>query len=262
MHPIKTLIVDDEPLARSGVRELLARDPDFVVVAQAADGRSAQAVLLERQVDAMFLDVQMPGLTGIELLERIPPARRPIVIFVTAYDQHAIKAFELLAIDYLVKPFTNRRFSEATARIKALARSRTAATIDDQFERLIRHFRGSPRADSGEGDSGLPQRMVVKVDGDLHFLDHQRIIWVEGQGDYLKIHCENGSVLTRDTMAGLAQRLDPGRFMRVHKSATVNLAHVRKLKSVKYGDHELVMSNGSSIRIGRSYREKVAKLVG
>jgi two-component system LytT family response regulator len=261
MNPIRTLIVDDEPLARSGVQELLARDPDFAVIAQAADGRSALAVLQEQHLDVMFLDVQMPGLSGVELLEQIPPARRPIVIFITAFDQHAIKAFDLLAIDYLVKPFTNRRFAVATARVKALMRSRTAATVEDQFDRLLRHFRGPARMDSREGDSGLPQRMVVKADGDLHFLDHSRIIWIEGQGDYLKVHCENGSVLTRDTMAGLERRLDPARFMRIHKSATVNLTHVRKLKSVKYGDHELVMSNGASIRIGRSYRDKVAKLV-
>ena len=260
MNPVKILIVDDEPLARTGLQKLLDRDPDFQVVAQADSARAGLEALQAHRPDAMFLDVQMPDMTGIELLEKVPPARRPVVIFVTAYDSFAIKAFELLAVDYLVKPFTNRRFAEATARIKSHVRSRASASVDEQLQRLLDHFRTNGAAPAPEAGS-LPPRIVIKADGELLFLDYDRIVWIEGQGDYLKFHCDHGSVLTRETMSAMERRLDPARFMRIHKSAIVNLARVRRIKSVLYGDHDLVLSDGTTVRIGRSFRERIAKVV-
>ncbi len=262
MNKIRVLIVDDEPLARSGLHRMLAKDESLEVVAEAPDGRTALEALKEKQPDLMFLDVQMPGMSGIQLLEQMPANQRPIVIFTTAFDEYAIKAFDLHAIDYLLKPFSNRRFSAALERAKSLHRSRQGAQIDRQLDELMGYFRrGAPPQSGAPAPTGLPDRIVVKADGDLHFIDCADVVWIEGQGDYLKIHAGRNSVLIRDTMARMEARLDVARFVRVHKSAIVNVEHVRKLKPVHYGDHALETSDGSAIRVGRAYRSKLASLI-
>lgn len=254
MNPIKLLIVDDEPLARTGMQQLLQREADFSVVGLAENGRRALAMIEELAPDAVFLDVQMPDMSGIEMLELIPPSRRPIVIFVTAFDEFAIRAFDLNAVDYLVKPFTNARLARALERIRSLARSRGAAGIDDGLQQLVQ-FLHTQRAPSLEI---LPQRVVVKADRDLTFLEYDDIIWIEGQGDYVKFHAGKSSLLSRETMTHLEQRLDPAHFIRVHKSALVNLAKVRKLTPIAYGDHVLEMEGGTRVRVGRAFRDKIA----
>ena len=261
MKKIRVLIVDDEPLARSGLHRMLAADEELDVVAEAPDGRAALAQVKGKHPDLMFLDVQMPGMSGIQLLEQLPAGQRPIVIFTTAFDEYAIKAFDLHAVDYLLKPFSNRRFTAALERAKALYRSRQPTQIDRQFEELMDYFRGRTARPAETPAPGLPDRLIVKADGDLHFIDYADVVWIEGQGDYLKIHAGKNSVLIRDTMSRMEARLDATRFVRVHKSAIVNVEQVRKLKPVHYGDHALETSDGSAIRVGRAYRGKLASLI-
>lgn len=260
MNKMRVMIVDDEPLARSGLRRMLAKDEELNIVAEVPDGRAALAALKEGQPELIFLDVQMPGMSGVQFLEQLPAGPRPIVIFTTAFDEYAIKAFDLHAVDYLLKPFSNRRFSAALDRAKALHRSRQPGQISRQLDELMDYFRrGGPAAASPA--SGRPERIVVKADGVLHFIEYTHVVWIEGQGDYLKIHAGKNSVLIRDTLVGLEARLDAARFVRVHKSAIVNVEHVRKLKAIHYGDHALETSDGSAIRVGRAYRDKVAALI-
>ncbi|MDI1320795.1 MAG: LytTR family DNA-binding domain-containing protein [bacterium] len=261
MNKIRVMIVDDEPLARSGLRRMLTKDEELAVVAEAPDGRAALAVFKDQRPDLIFLDVQMPGMSGIQFLEQLPAGPRPIVIFTTAFDEYAIKAFDLHAVDYLLKPFSNRRFSAAVDRAKARHRVRHPAQINRQFDELMDYFRQQDARVATPPPTGLPDRIVVKADGALHFIEHADVVWIEGQGDYLKIHAGKNSVLIRDTLAGLAARLDATRFVRVHKSAIVNVEHVRKLKAIHYGDHALETSDGSAIRVGRAYRDKVASLI-
>jgi two-component system LytT family response regulator len=261
MKKIKVLVVDDEPLARSGLRKLLEKDEDLEIVAEAPNGRAALVALAEKPVDLLFLDVQMPGLSGIQVLEQIPAGRRPVIIFTTAYDEYAVKAFELHAVDYLLKPFSNRRFVEAVERAKASHRSRSGAQIDRQLDELRGFFQRNGKATPAAAANALPERLVVKADGELHFIDYRDILWIEGQGDYLKIHSGKQAVMIRETMSRMEARLAGTRLVRVHKSAIVNLAHVRKLKPLSYGDHSLELMENTAVRVGRAYREKLASLL-
>lgn len=261
MKKIKVIIVDDEPLARSGLRLLLEKDVDLEIVAEAGNGRAALAAMAATPADLLFLDVQMPGLSGVQVLEQIPAGRRPIIIFTTAYDEYALKAFELHAVDYLLKPFSNRRFLEAVARAKAGFRSRDGAQLDRQIEELSGFFRRNAKASPTAALSALPERLVVKADGQLHFIDFRDVYWIEGQGDYLKIHTIKQSVMIRETMARMESRLTGTRLVRVHKSAIVNLAHVRKLKPLAYGDHSLELVENTAVRVGRAYRKELAALL-
>ncbi len=259
MKKIQVLIVDDEPLARSGLRKMLENDPTIEVVAEAANGREALDLLEQHKPDLMFLDVQMPGLSGVQILEQIPATLRPVIVFTTAFDEYAVKAFELHAVDYLLKPFNNRRFAAALERAKDSHRSRRTLQLDRQLDELTSYLHRRTR--TPDPNAGLPDRIVVKADGDLHFIDYADVVWVEGQGDYLKIHAGRNSVMIRETMAHMETRLPPGRFVRVHKSAIVNVDHVRKLKPIHYGDHALETNDGSSIRVGRGFRDKLATLI-
>jgi len=259
MKKLAVLIVDDEPLARSGLRKLVEKTAEWEVVADAANGMAALAALREHSPDLMLLDVQMPGMTGIQMLEQLPAGKIPAIIFCTAHDEYALKAFELHAVDYLLKPFSNRRFAEALARAHANLRPENTGQIARQLEELVGYFRHNSGAAAGGHPGVRPDRIVVKADGDLHFLNCADIIWIEGQGDYLKIHHTQQPLLVRETMTQLEQKLGSPRFVRVHKSAIVNLDHVRKLRGIHYGDHAVEMDNGSSVRIGRTYREKLGK---
>ncbi len=262
MKKINVLVVDDEPLARSGLRKLLEKDADLAVLGEAANGRTALAMLAEKPVDVLFLDVQMPGMSGIQVLEQIPAGRRPVIVFTTAYDEYAVKAFELHAVDYLLKPFSNRRFTEAVERVKAHHHSRDGEQIDRRLEELKGFFQHKvATAPDKASASAMPERLVVKADGELHFIDHRDILWIEGQGDYLKIHLLKQAVMVRETMSRMEARLAGSRLTRVHKSAIVNLAHVRKLKPLSYGDHSLELMENTAVRVGRAYRDKLAALL-
>jgi two-component system, LytTR family, response regulator len=228
---IRTLIVDDEPLAREGLRLLLAADADIEVVGECASGREAVGAIGQLRPALAFLDVQMPGLDGFAVLAALPEAQLPRVVFVTAHDRHAVRAFEVQALDYLLKPFDDDRFYEVLARAKARPELR-------------------PRAP-------WLTRLQIKDGGRILFLELDEVEWIEAADYYVELHVAGRSYLHRETMASLETRLDPGRFVRIHRSAIVNQRFVRELRPRGERDLVCVLASGATHKVARSQREKL-----
>lgn len=265
MEKITTLIVDDEKLARRAIRGLLEKDDEILVVGEANDGAAALDAVMQLKPQIMFLDVQMPLMTGIELLVKLSPARRPEVIFVTAFDEHAIKAFELHAIDYLVKPFSDARFRQALERAKARVRGATIAGTERALTLLLNHFKvtqsatAAAPAPAGPPPASATGRLVVKADGELHFVEQRDIRWIEGQGDFVKIHTQKGRLLSRMTMQHVLGQLDPMRFLRIHKSNIVNLTSMRRVKPIFSRSLGVELDDGTVVPVGRNYRRELER---
>jgi len=259
MQPLSVLIVDDEKLSRRALRVLLERQSDVRVMAEAADGEEALELIRKHAPDLVLLDVQMPLLGGLELLARLAPAERPHVVFVTAFDQHAIRAFELHAIDYLVKPFCDARFIQAMERAKARVRGGNWREAEAMLGKLLAQMQtaAGPAAKSAPAT----ERLVVKADGEMHFIDQKDIRWIEGQGDFVKIHTARQGVMTRITMQRIVDQLDSARFLRIHKSSIVNLAFVRRLKPVMARSLGVELDDGTVLPVGRSYRLALEKVL-
>ncbi len=288
---IRTLIVDDEPLAREGLALLLARDPEIEIVGDSADGAAALQAIRHHHPDLLFLDVQMPKHDGFEVLAALKPAERPVVVFVTAYDQYAIRAFEACAVDYLLKPFSDARFTQALARAKDEWRKSRTAEVGQRVEALLAQVRAltggaatapgaaqpqalgatEPHA-PGAAEAAAPgaglvrpeyaERIVVKSGGDLHFVKTSDVIWLEAQGDFVKVQTVGQPQLVRETLQNMEQKLDAARFVRIHRSFLVNVEHIRRVAPALYGDHTVFMSDGSKLRLSRSYRRQLKALTG
>lgn len=245
-HVVKVAIVDDEPLAREGLRTLLTGDRDVEVVAECADGQAAIEAIRRTKPDIVFLDVQMPDLDGFDVLRALAGEPLPAVIFVTAYDKYALKAFEVHAVDYLLKPFHDERFAEALARAKA----RRGENMTERIARLL--------------DERKPKvmRVLVKTGGRVLFIRADEIDWIEAADYYVKLHVAGKVHMLRESMAALEARLDPDVFFRVHRSAIVNLERVRELQPFSRREHVLVLRDGTRLRLTRSRRERLAALLG
>lgn len=268
MKKIRTLIVDDEPLAREGLQTLLDQDAEIEVVGTCADGQSALEAIRARSPDLVFLDIQMPKRDGFGVLAELKPAERPIVVFATAYDQHAIKAFEVCAIDYLLKPFSDARFATALRRAKEEVRKAQTSNLSHQVEQLLEHVRDldgkrGPAAVEAPPAPGpdYADRIVLKADGALHFIKTRDVIWIEAQGDFVKVQTQGKTQLVRETLQSMEHKLDAAKFLRIHRSFLVNLEHVRKVEVALYGDYVVFMSDGSKLRLSRNYRSKLKALI-
>ena len=259
MQTLSVLIVDDEKLSRRALRVLLERQPDVRIVAEAADGEEALGLIRKHAPDLVLLDVQMPLLGGLELLARLAPAERPHVVFVTAFDQHAIRAFDLHAIDYLVKPFSDARFAQAMERAKVRVRGGNWREAEAMLGRLLAQVQTA----IGPATKSAPaaERLVVKADGEMHFIDQKDIRWIEGQGDFVKIHTVRQGVMTRITLQRITDQLDATRFLRIHKSSIVNLAFVRRLKPVMARSLGVELDDGTVLPVGRRYRLDLEKVL-
>lgn len=256
---IRTLIVDDEVLARQNVEALLRSDPDIQVVAQAANGQQAIEAIKEHQPDLVFLDVQMPGITGFEVLAALPPALLPQVVFVTAHDQFALQAFEVRAIDYVLKPFNRVRFSAALDRaktaVRSLDREELARRLGEIMQALQRLKTGGP---TDEGFAGArpredDQRLFIRCDGEIHMLAPHDILWIESDGDYVRLHSTDKSRFVRMSLQKMMDRLDPKHFVRIHRSTIVNLRHMKKASPALYGEYSVELTNGTKLRVSRTF---------
>jgi two-component system, LytTR family, response regulator len=239
-EPIRVLLADDEPLVRAALRAALARLPGFALVGEAGDGLAAIEAIERLAPDLVLLDVQMPGCDGFDVLAHLEPEQRPAVVFVTAYEQYALRAFDAHAIDYLLKPFDDDRLAAALAR----ARTWLDRTRGDAVPRLLADVRRTRRRD----------RFVVRHAGRLVLVPADEIEWIEARGNYVHLHHRDGPFLLRETLAALEQTLDERRFVRAHRSAIVALPEVRAVEPLSGGDRSLVMTSGARVRLGRSHR--------
>ncbi|HET6329303.1 MAG TPA: LytTR family DNA-binding domain-containing protein [Holophagaceae bacterium] len=246
---IRALIVDDEPLARQRLRDLLADESGIEVVGECGDGGSAVVAIEAQAPDLVFLDVQMPELDGFEVIESVGADRMPATLFVTAHDRHALKAFEVHAIDYLLKPFDRKRFHEALERARIwVGRSHE---IPARMASLLQDVQ----------DSRPPLERILVRSGDHHLLlKTTDIQWIEAEDNYVRLHVEGTSYLVRQTMGRMLERLDPARFKRIHRSSIVNLDCVKELRPWFHGDYLVLLSDGTKLTMPRTYREQIVHL--
>jgi two-component system LytT family response regulator len=265
---IRALIVDDEPLARRGIRQLLEPTVDVEVVGECRNGREALAALDTLAPDLVFLDVQMPELDGFDVLRARGPARMPHVVFITAYDEFAVRAFETHALDYLVKPVNEVRFAAALDRVRERMRFAEALELTRRIGDLLaaHHRRGQRRVGATDSTSRTPpliparRLLVPTATGDLvHDVDE--LDWIQAEEYYAAVHARGRRHLIRESLASLAQRLDPDRFVRAHRSAIGSLDRVREMRSAAPGESVLVLRDGTRVPVSRRRREQVAELI-
>lgn len=243
---IRTILVDDEPLAREKLRRFLEPEEDFEVIAECRDGAEALKTIETNAPDLVFLDVQMPELDGFAMLDHLDRGRLPAVVFVTAYDEYALRAFEVHAVDYLLKPFDRERFGQALARIREHRR------LDEMRAKLEKLLDERQR---------YPDRMEVRSSGRVIIVRVEEIDWIDAAGNYVKIHTGSETVQLRETMARLEERLDPNLFLRIHRSTIVNIDRIQELEQQPHGDYVVVLRGGQRLTLSRSYRERMQKLL-
>ena len=253
MKKLRTLIVDDEPLARERLASLLSAEQDIEVVRQCRDGEEAVTAIDQLSPDLVFLDVQMPALNGFEVIQAVGPEKMPLVVFVTAYDQHALRAFQVRALDYLLKPFDRERFQEALQRARAQIQRDETGDIGRRLLALVKDLRrDQPKTD----------RLVVKSGGRLFFLRTDEIDWIEAAGNYVRLHVGTTSHLLRETMNSIEGRLDPEKFFRIHRSRIVNMERIQEMQPWLNGEYAVVLRNGTRVTLSRGYREKLQERLG
>ncbi len=260
MQPIRTLIVDDEPAAREGMRHLLAADPEIVIAGECADGRTAAAAIRAGAPDLVFLDVQMPELDGFGVLREVDLEQAPALVFVTAYDQYALRAFEVHAIDYLLKPFTDERFRESLDRAKRQVRQGRMGELSGKLEALLEQY--GPDSGPRRGRPRYLDRLLVKASGTVTLLRAAEIDWIDAEGDYVRIHVGKSWHLLRETMKNLEGQLDPARFVRIHRSTIVNLEKIKELQPFFRGEYVVVLHGGTTLKLSRGYRENLERRLG
>ncbi|MEP6689173.1 MAG: LytTR family DNA-binding domain-containing protein [Gemmatimonadales bacterium] len=256
---IRALIVDDEPLARDCIRLALRREPDVEVVGECGDGAAAVSAIRQWSPDLVFLDVQMPGLDGFGVVEEIGADRMPAVVFVTAYDAHAIPAFRLHAADYLLKPFDDARFAEAVSHVRRQLRQARDSALARRLEALLDDVRSTRDAPPPRGTYAT--RVLVRQGEHLEFLPMDTVDWIETAGNYVRLHAGARVESVRTTLAALLTQLDPAVFVRIHRSAVVNVTRVRALHPWYGGDYTATLTYGRELRVSRHYRDALLKTV-
>jgi len=253
--PLDVLIVDDEALARDTIRLLLQDVHDMRVVAEASDGPGAVEAIRNHAPDLVFLDVQMPGLTGLEVISEVGVARMPPVVFVTAFNEYAVKAFETSAIDYLVKPFSDDRFEAALQRARNQVQQLKRADLEGRLRQLLSETRTASEAEKS-------LRFMVKERNSIRFVEASDIDWVEAAGDYVILHCGDEKSMIRETMAGMEKKLPSDRFVRIHRSSIVSIPSVREIKPYFHGDYIVYLKDGRELKLSRRYWPKVEQVLG
>jgi two-component system, LytTR family, response regulator len=250
---IRTCIVDDEPLARDRIRALLAQEPDIDVIAECADGGEAIRVIKHERPDLVFLDVQMPVVDGFGVLQSLDADAPPAVVFVTAYDQYALQAFDVHALDYLLKPFNGRRFKRAVQRARLeLSKDGHAPAVNERLLSLLETLRQ---------DRKPQERLVLKTSGRVTFLKVDEIDWIEAEGNYVRLHVGAISHLLRETMKGIEARLDPERFIRIHRSTIVNTDRIKELQPLFHGEYAVTLQDGTRLTASRGPENKLRRIL-
>ena len=250
---ITALIVDDEPLARKFIRRMLKHDPEFEIVGEAGNGKEAVEMIKREKPDVVFLDVQMPEMDGFGVLEAVGLEQLPDIIFTTAYESYAIRAFELHALDYLLKPFDRRRFDKALSRAKARLLSARTSDVGQQTLALLEELKAR---------SSHIERLVVKSGGRAFFLKTEEIDWIEAEGKYVRLHVGKESYLLREAIGSIESQLDAKRFPRIHRSTIVNIERVRELQPWFHNEYRVILRDGTELMLSRSCRKRLGELLG
>lgn len=268
---IRTLVVDDESLARRGLVVRLQEFEQIELLRECPSAREALEVIGREQPDLVFLDIQMPGMNGFELLREVQSHgyKMPFVVFVTAYDQYAIKAFEVRAIDYILKPVDHERLAQSIQRIEKSIAARDQKVQQERIVNMLAEATGEDceailkRLASGDDISVVryPEHIAIKESGEITRVAINSIEWIDAAGDYMCIHAGSETHILRRTMKELEEELNPQRFQRIHRSAIVNMEHVEKLCSRQNGEYHLILRNGKELKVSRSYKDRIKKLI-
>ena len=245
---IRALIVDDEPLAREWVRSAVAEDPELEVMGECGDGFEAAEAIRRLKPDLVFLDVQMPGLDGFGVLEALSPEEIPAVVFVTAFDQYAVRAFEAQAVDYLMKPFSKERVEEAVRRVRELVKGKSLEDFRESISKIVEKIRR---------DRSFPEWVLLKSDGKNVFVKVKDIDWIESSRNNVRIHVGPTIYLLHETTSAIASRLDPKKFLRIHRSAIVNIERIKELHPWFNGDYAVILRDGTQLTLSSSYRDRL-----
>jgi len=261
--PVRVLVVDDEPLARERVIDLLAHEPGVEVIGTADNGAAAVEAIRTRKPDLVFLDVQMPGKTGLDVVREVGVDAMPATIFVTAFDQYALRAFDLAALDYLVKPFDDERFEQAFNRARKLIELRDLGKLREQLLAVLQPGQGGERAEhSAASSNGYLERIAVEMRGKVRVVPVEQIDYITASGPYAELHTGERTHLIRETMQTLEERLDPRHFIRIHRSAIVRLPLVETPLKGAGGDYEVQLKGGIRLPVSRSRREELERRLG
>jgi len=246
---MRVLVVDDEPPARRKLMNFLRQERDVEIVGEAGNGEKAAALIEELEPDVVFLDVQMPGMTGFEILETLG-GRVPLIVFVTAYDQYAVKAFEVHALDYLLKPFDRARLQTCLSRVRDQIGRSAGADLQARMQRLIAEATGRAYA----------TRLMVKHHGRVLFLQIRDVDWIKALANYVELHVGAQTYMIRETLNSLESRLDPDLFARVHRSVIVNMDRIKELQPWSHNDYLVILKDGTEIRMSRRYHRNLKYL--
>jgi two-component system LytT family response regulator len=267
---IRALIVDDESLAREALRVMLNVDPQIEVIAECRNGKEAVRVIREQTPDIVFIDIHMPEMDGFQVVEEIGVKHMPVTVFVTAYDKYALRAFDAHALDYLLKPFDHDRFDNALQRAKTSVLQQKLGEMSESLLAVLQDINAKPdkqpsvtdgrQTDKVAGKEPI-DRVVVKSGGRIYFLKIDEIDWVEGAGDYLSLHAGSQSHLIRETMGNFQAKLDPQKFLRIHRSAIVNIDRIKDIKPLFKGEYSVTLTNGKRLNSSRGYRHQLQKLL-
>jgi two-component system LytT family response regulator len=250
---IKTIIVDDEPLACRRIQRLLRFDEEISIVAVCTNGEEAVRAISEHQPELLFLDIQMPGMDGFQVLSQIDMSNPPLILFVTAYDRYALQAFEVHAVDYLLKPFDRHRFEKSVTRAKEMIRQNRNDEISKTLEAIRQEIQVRPQ---------YLDRFVIKSGGRIFFLKSQQIDWIEAQGKYVVIHTGKETHLLREGISSIEADLDPRKFVRIHRSTILNIDRIKELQPWFHGDCKVLLFDGTELMLSRYYRDRLDHLLG
>ena len=250
---IRTLIVDDEPLARERVKRFLRDEKDVSIIGECGNGADAVKAIRSERPDLVFLDIQMPEKNGFEVIRSLDGKQLPTVVFVTAYDQYALQAFDVHALDYLLKPFNRDRFQRAVDRAREQIDDRRRGDLDERLTSLIENLKT---------DKKYLDRLVVKTVGRVFFLKTDEIDWIEAAGNYVRLHVGRESHMIRETMNGIETKLDPAKFIRIHRSTVVHIDRIKELHPMFSGDYAVMLRDGTELALSRNYRERFLELFG
>jgi len=246
MSKIRTVIVDDEPLARERLRKLISNEEDLELIEMCENGQEAIDYLSEDLPHLLFLDIQMPEIDGFQVLKKINYEDIPCIVFVTAYDEYALRAFEVNALDYLLKPFDQQRFKKAVARVRNQLQNQTQNQLDSRLTRLV---------DSLDKSSSYLERIMIKANGRVYFVKTDEVDWIEAAGNYLKLHYGKKNHMIRETMSNMEEKLDPDQFFRIHRSVIVNIEKIKELQPWFHGDYMITLLDGQKLTMSRNYKE-------